>query len=103
MGKMNWFVTGVMVGLSAGAIDQELKKDAAERTWKGTIAGVPYNFNVPEWRAIAAEYWNPDSSKIVSPHAIGMGWGINFAAVVQRAQALANQEQLRRITSPDRS
>lgn len=88
MGKMSWFITGIAAGLSAAAIDQELKKAPQDRTWKGTIAGVPYNFNVPEWRRIAAEYWNPDSDEIMTPHVVGIGWGVNVAAVTRRAQEL---------------
>lgn len=102
MGKLRWFLYGIMAGLTAGAIDQELKKDPDERTWTGTIAGVPYNFNVQQWREIANEYWNPASDQLFSPHAIGLGWGINFAAVVRRAQALAEaQQQQRHLSEPD--
>lgn len=88
MGKMRWFVMGIFAGLSAAAIDQELKKSPDERTWKGKIAGVPYNFNVPEWSSIVGEYWNTESDEIMSPHAVGIGWGVNFAAVTRRAQQL---------------
>ncbi|HEY7781480.1 MAG TPA: hypothetical protein VIC85_14825 [Ktedonobacterales bacterium] len=93
MGKMRWFVTGVMVGLSAAAIGQELAKEPEARTWKGKVAGVPYNFNLPEWGAVASEYWNPASDQILSPHALGLGWGVNFAALARRAQALAEARQ----------
>jgi hypothetical protein len=78
-----------MAGLSAAAIGQELAKEPEARTWKGKVAGVPYNFNLPEWGAVAGEYWNPASDQILAPHALGLGWGINFAALARRAQALA--------------
>lgn len=88
MGKgSSWFIVGVVTGLSAAAIGQELAKAPDERTWKGKVAGVPYNFRLSEWTNIATEYWNPDSDRILSPHAIGLGWGVNFAAVARRAQA----------------
>src|SRR5262244_3122155 len=93
MGKLNWFTAGVIAGLTAAAIGQELARPAEERTWKGKIAGVPYNFHVPEWGQIANEYWNPASDKVLSPHAIGLGWGINFAAVAQRAQGIVQSVQ----------
>ena len=88
MGKLTWFMVGVVTGLSAAAIGQELAKPPEERTWKGKVAGVPYNFRVQDWTNIATEYWNPESDTVMSPHAIGLGWGINFAALVQRAQSL---------------
>ncbi len=93
MGKMNWFVVGVVAGLTAAAIGQELAKPPAERTWKGRVAGVPYNFRLNEWPDVATEYWNPDSDQIFSPHAVGLGWGINFAAVTRRAQELVASAQ----------
>lgn len=94
------FVGGVVVGLSAAAIGQELAKPAAERTWKGKVAGVPYNFRVGEWGDIAQEYWNPQSNEILQPHVIGLGWGVNLAAVVNRAQALMQAQNTRQIPEP---
>ncbi|MGZ3674053.1 MAG: hypothetical protein ACXVCO_07060 [Ktedonobacterales bacterium] len=86
--KMNSFVAGVVAGLTAAAVGQELAKEPSQRTWKGKVAGVPYNFRVAEWSDIANEYWNPSSDQILVPRAIGLGWGINFAAVARRVQGL---------------
>lgn len=80
------FVTGLIVGLAVAAIDKEMGKPPAQRTWRGAIAGIPYDFRVWEWRNIAREYWNPTSDQILVDHAIGIGWGVNFAAVSRRAQ-----------------
>ena len=93
MGKLSWFVTGVVTGLAVAAIGEELQKAPEQRTWKGTIAGVPYNFRVGEWGDIAREYWNPASDEILQPHAIGLGWGVNFAAVANRVQALLDGQE----------
>src|SRR5262245_11721687 len=89
MGKLSTYMLGVVTGLTAAAVGQELAKEPSERTWKGTVAGVPYNFCLGEWGAIAREYWNPASDRLVSPHAIGLGWGVNFAAVLRRLRQLA--------------
>ncbi|MFI5274878.1 MAG: DUF5808 domain-containing protein [Ktedonobacterales bacterium] len=91
MGKLSTFAVGVMTGLTAAAIGQELAKEPQDRTWKGTVAGVPYNFRLNEWSNVAREYWNPQSDRVLSPHTIGVGWGINFAALIQ---------WLRRLTAP---
>jgi hypothetical protein len=88
MGKLNWFVGGIVTGLTIAAISKELEQPPEQRTWKGTVAGVPYNFRLNQWGDIAREYWNPESDQIVTPHALGMGWGVNFAAVSQRVQQL---------------
>lgn len=97
---MRSFTVGVVVGLAAAAIGQELAKAPEERTWKGKVAGVPYNFRLGEWPDIAGEYWNPQSDHIVQPHAIGLGWGINFAAVVNRARDMLEAQEQRQIPEP---
>ena len=86
--KLNWFVAGVAAGLAAAAVGQELAKAPEERTWKGTVAGVPYNFRLQEWPEVTNEYWNPESDTILVPHTIGLGWGINFAALKRQVEAL---------------
>ena len=88
MGKLRWFVFGVAIGLSAAAIGEELKRPAERREWRGTIAGVPYNFRVDEWPNVAKEYWDPASDRLLTPHAIGLGWGVNFAAAVARVREM---------------
>lgn len=97
---MKSFAVGVVVGLSAAAIGQELAKPPAERTWKGKVAGVPYNFRVAEWSDVAQEYWNPQSDSIMQPKVIGLGWGVNFAAVANRVQNLIEAQNQRRIPEP---
>jgi hypothetical protein len=93
MGKLRWFVMGVIAGLAAAAVGQEMEKPPERRTWKGTIAGVPYNFRVQDWGDVAAKYWNPKSDQVFSPNTIGIGWGINFAAVAKRAQEFVESQQ----------
>ncbi len=87
MRGMRMFVLGVVTGLTAAAISKELEKPPETRTWQGTIAGVPYNFRLWEWRGIAREYWNPDSDAVFVPHGFGVGWGVNFAALSRWAQS----------------
>ena len=90
--KLSWFAVGVAAGLSAAAIGQELAKPKEARTWKGTVAGVPYNFRLEDWPESANEFWNPESEKILVPHTIGLGWGVNFAALKRRMEALLGVE-----------
>lgn len=91
---MRGFVLGVIAGISAAAISQELKKDPEHRTWKGHIGGIPYNFRVNDWQALAKEYWNPESDQILSEKGIGIGWSINFAALTRRAQEMLNANRI---------
>ena len=96
------FTMGVVAGLTAAAVGQELAKQPGQRTWRGKVAGVPYNFRVADWNSIATEYWNPASDTILTPHVIGLGWGVNVAALTRRAQRLAqslDQQAAQRDTS----
>lgn len=93
MGKLTWFTAGVFSGLAAAAVSQELNKPPEDRTWKGTIAGVPYNFNVPEWTEIVGEYWNPESNSLLTRRVIGLGWGVNLAAVKSRVEQFVGSAQ----------
>jgi hypothetical protein len=93
MRRLGWIVAGVVIGLAAAAISKEMEKPPAARTWQGTVAGVPYNFNLANWVNTAGEYWNPASDQILTPHAIGLGWGINVAALVRRVEDLVGAQQ----------
>ena len=77
------------VGLTVGAVVQELRKPAGERTWTGRVAGlVPYDFRWPvTGERVLAEWWDPDNEAILTPHAFGVGWGVNLARVAQLAHA----------------
>ena len=91
--KLNWFIAGAATALTAAAISQELAKPREKRTWKGRVAGIPYSFRLDEWADAANEYWNPDSDKILTEHVIGLGWGVNFAALVQRGRGMVESVQ----------
>lgn len=91
MRGLRLLLMGAVLGLTYAAVSKELEKAPEARTWQGTIGVVPYNFRYWEWQHIAREYWNPASNEILSPHAIGVGWGINFAALSQRAQQWLHQ------------
>jgi hypothetical protein len=93
MRGLRLLLTGVFLGLTYAAVSKELEKAPEQRTWRGTVGIVPYNFRYWEWSGIANEYWNPNSEQILSPRGIGIGWGINFAALSQRAQTWLQSTQ----------
>jgi hypothetical protein len=76
------------VGLTVGAVVQELRKQPGDRTWTGRVAGVvPYDFRWPiTGERVTAEWWDPENEAILTPHAFGVGWGVNLARVAQLAQ-----------------
>jgi hypothetical protein len=77
----------VSAALLAGAIAQELKKPADERTWHGHVAGfVPYDFRPPTLDRLRRAYWNPGDSKILTERVFGVGWAVNVGRLVRLAK-----------------
>ena len=75
-----------------GAIYQELKKPAEERTWHGKVAGVvPYDFRLPTFDRLREAYWNPDSDEIFTERVFGVGWAVNIPVAARRVAALVDQ------------
>ena len=68
--------------LLGGAIAQELRRPLSERTWHGTIAGVPYDFRRPTPEKIRATTWNKNTARVLVPRAFGVGWTVNFYPLV---------------------
>ena len=75
-----------------GAVYQELKKPAAERTWHGKVLGfVPYDFRVPDWRRLRDAYWDPSTDRLWGDHVFGVGWALNIPVAIRRINAGATQ------------
>ncbi|MEP7002957.1 MAG: hypothetical protein ABI888_00290 [Chloroflexota bacterium] len=75
-----------------GALYQELKKPAEERTWHGKVAGaVPYDFRVPDLARIKQAYWDPDSDVLFTEKVVGVGWSVNFPVAIRKLSAIARQ------------
>ncbi|MFD0332123.1 DUF5808 domain-containing protein [Streptacidiphilus monticola] len=66
------------------AVAKELARPAAERTWHGRIVGLPYDFRPPTAERLRAEFWAPDNPALFTPHAFGIGYGVNLARVAGR-------------------
>lgn len=72
-----------VVGLIA-AIVKELRTPADVRTWEGTLIGfVPYDLRRPTMDRFKERLWNRDGP-LVSPQVFGVGWTVNFGALVSR-------------------
>ena len=80
------------------AISQEMSKPEAERTWKGKIGPVPYDFNPPTWDRLLEAYWNPEDDRVFTERVFGVGWGVNFHRV--RELMLGGYQQLMGIQLP---
>ena len=69
----------VLMGL---AIREQLKMPPEERTWHGTLYGIPYDFRRPTITRLRESFWNKDTTRVLVPHAFGMGWSINFYPLI---------------------
>jgi len=75
-GNVLW---GIAVGsLVALAINDQLQRPPEQRTWHGSVMGLPYDFRFPTLERLRATFWNKDTSSLLMPHAFGIGWSINF-------------------------
>jgi len=75
-----------------GAIYQELKKPAEERTWHGKVAGVvPYDFRLPDLGRVKAAYWAPESDVLFTEQVVGVGWSVNLPVAMRKLSLIATQ------------
>jgi len=59
-------------------IVEQLRRPPGERTWHGSVLGVPYDFRPPSFERLRAAWWNPDTDRLFTPRDFGVGWAINF-------------------------
>ena len=50
----------------------------------GSALGVPYDFRLPTVERLKQTYWNPEDRRVVVPKAFGVGFDVNFGALVRR-------------------
>lgn len=80
------------IALTLAAVCQELEKPKEEREWHGKIASfVPYDFRLPTFERFKEAYWNPYESRILSPEVFGIGWAINFYALLERLRLIGQE------------
>ncbi|MFC2032765.1 DUF5808 domain-containing protein [Chloroflexota bacterium] len=83
-----WFVRVIQaaaITLAVSAICQELEKPKIERNWYGKIAGfVPYDFRMSTIAKLKESWWNSYDSRVFTPRVFGIGWAINFPALLER-------------------
>ena len=73
-------------GLVAAAVVTEMRKPSQRRSGTGTIAGVvPYDFRKPTAERIKSAVWAPDDTRVVKPHAFGIGWTVNLGRLAALA------------------
>ncbi len=80
----------VILGITALmglAIREQLHMPREERTWHGTLFGIPYDFRWPTIERLRETFWNKETARVLVPHAFGMGWSINFYPLINPPSA----------------
>ncbi len=59
----------------------------AQKTWVGqkTRLGMPVNWDWKNWRK---QMWDDEDDRLIAPKRVGIGWAINFHAVLKRSGIL---------------
>ena len=78
------FLEVAVMTVALAAVCQELEKPKEERTWHGKVGFIPYDFRIPTLERLKEGYWNADSTEIFSPEVVGIGWAINFHAILEK-------------------
>lgn len=90
-----WFteiLQATVITLALAAVCQELEKPREERKWHGKVTGIiPYDFRLPTIEKFKEAYWNPYESRIFTPEVFGIGWAINFYALLERVRLIGQE------------
>ncbi len=90
MGKV-WIsrlIQAAAITITLAAVCQEMEKPSEERHWHGKLGLIPYDFRLPTIERFRESYWNTDNSRIFTPEAWGIGWGINFHALLEKMRII---------------
>jgi len=90
-----WFgrlVQAAAITVTVAAICQELEKPAEERQWHGRVGFVPYDFRVPTLTKIRDSFWNPREYRVFTERAFGVGWAINFHALMENPRIMSHTD-----------
>ena len=71
-----------IVTLMGLAVREQLQMPPEERTWHGTLYGIPYDFRRPTIARLRETFWNKDTTRVLVPQVFGMGWSINFYPLI---------------------
>lgn len=86
-----WFVRAIqatVITVALAAVCQEMEKPAEERHWHGKLGFIPYDFRLPTIERLKQAYWNPESDSIFGPEAWGIGWAVNFHALLEKMRVI---------------
>ncbi len=75
-------MTKILLALAGLGISLVLVQFKQEK--RGVFLGVPYNFESPTPERLRRAVWNADDPHLLTPHAFGWGYSVNFHAVARK-------------------
>jgi hypothetical protein len=76
------------ITITLAALCQEIEKPRAERRWHGKLGFIPYDFRLPTIARFKESFWNTEESRIFTPELFGIGWAINFYALLEKLRII---------------
>jgi len=83
------FIEAAAITVTLAIVCQELEKPREERHWHGKLGFIPYDFRLPTLERFKEAYWNPENTDIFTPEAWGIGWAINFHALLEKLRLVS--------------
>ena len=88
-----WLARGIgvaVITVALAAVAQELEKPPEERRWHGKVGVIPYDFRLPTMDRFRQAFWNENDDRIFTKAAWGVGWGINFYAILEKMRVVGD-------------
>jgi hypothetical protein len=78
---------GAVGALVTTSVVREFRRPPAERTWRGKVLGIPYDYRPPTADRLRSTWWAPEDERLLKPTAYGLGWDLNLGRVVKLASS----------------
>ena len=65
--KLSRVLVLITVAVAGAAALDQLRRPVAERTWHGSVLGIPYDFRPPSPRRFKDAWWNPNDPRLFTP------------------------------------
>lgn len=78
------------ITVAMAALCQELEKPGEKRYWHGKLGFIPYDFRMPTSSRVRESFWNEDDGRIFTKPLFGVGWGINFYAILEKMRVIGD-------------
>ena len=85
-------VQAAAITVTLAAVCQELEKPREERKWHGKVGFIPYDFRLPTVERVKGSYWNPYEHRVFTERAFGVGWAINFHALLENLRIMGQPD-----------